>query len=73
MPPKDEPQPSSKERAEVLNWVTSKIKRGLRTVMAPSPPFHGNGVDHELLFDDAAAELPTASPQLRWRTSSPIY
>ncbi len=75
MPPIDEVQPESAEKANVVNWVSGEMVRANRfeayqkKLLAPE---YGNWVNHEKLFSGEIDTLPF-SPARLWRFSPEIF
>ena len=75
MPPPDEPQPTSDEKAKIVDSVFQQMVasgrfEAYRTKLL-SPEF-GNWVDHEKLFS-GEINLPPYSPARLWRFSPEIF
>lgn len=74
MPPEEEPQPSKRERRQVVGWLTAelrKIDRG-HDLDKLALPHQANRVDHGDLFSGDYTG-PSSSPPRLWRMSPQIY
>ena len=75
MPPEDEEQPTSEERAAFVQWLRTSL---LAPELAGDPhlalidPSSGNQVDHQELFD-GSQKGPAWSPPRMWRRSQSQY
>ena len=75
MPPEDRPQPSAREHALVVEWLTQSLRRAKVQLLEPDEaylPKFGNRVDHELLFDGSIKLMPATEARL-WRISPQAY
>ena len=75
MPPLDEKQPASDEKARVIYWIEKNVlasghgEAHRRKMLLPA---FGNYVDHDLLFSGKIKSKPF-SPSRLWRTSPYIF
>lgn len=75
MPPEDQPQPTSLEKAEVTAWINQRLLEAGRgdvyrkKLLAPE---YGNWVNHEQLFS-GRIQTPPYSPSRLWRFSPEIF
>ena len=75
MPPEKAKQPSAAERADLMQWLESRLTgdaaRALEEKLLRFE--YGNVVDHEDLFSGTYAHLPASSPDRRWLISEYIF
>ncbi len=74
MPPEKKEQPSEGERAEMINWVSSELKKHGASKLEDKLryPSYGNYVDHDKLFSGEIEAAPF-SPARRWLVSPQIF
>ncbi len=75
MPPQEEPQPNSLEKATVIDWVVAKMIEANRFAAYEKKmlaPEYGNWVNHEKLFS-GEIDTPPFSPARLWRLSPDIF
>jgi len=68
MPPEDSPQPSAKEKQQLLDWIAAELRRnGVAVEDKFKLPNYGNLVDHEALFRAPDPHPAPATPARLWR------
>jgi len=74
MPPSDNPQPSEKQREQLLAWFATQLDRTADGKLKDKMryPHYGNIVDHDLLFSGEIDAKPY-TPSRRWLVSPQIF
>jgi len=75
MPPADEEQPTTSERASLVDWVSRELDKHNASKLAKKmqKPEFGNYVEHEKLFSGEFADLPGFTHDRRWLISEFIF
>lgn len=75
MPPAKSPQPTARQRVDVIGWIIDYLKQAGKEFEIRSKaqlPEFGNRVNHELLFDGSIKDMPASTARL-WRISPYIF
>jgi mono/diheme cytochrome c family protein len=75
MPPEEAKQPSTAERADLMQWLESRLSGDAAKALDEKLLRfeYGNVVNHDDLFSGAYANLPASSPDRRWLISEYIF
>ena len=75
MPPEDEVQPTTVERARLSDWVSQELRKYDASTLEKKlqKPEFGNYVDHEKLFSGEFKDLPGFTYDRRWLISEYIF
>jgi mono/diheme cytochrome c family protein len=75
MPPEEAKQPSDAERADLMQWLESRLTGDAAKALEEKLLRfeYGNVVNHDDLFSGAHANLPASSPDRRWLISEYIF
>ena len=75
MPPEDEGQPTTVERARLSDWVSQELRKYDASTLEKKlqKPEFGNYVDHEKLFSGEFKDLPGFTYDRRWLISEYIF